>query len=173
MIRAFKGKAPRIHPSAFISEDAYVVGDVEIGENVSIWPGVVIRAYPGKMTLGRNVNVQDGSVLHSSDPMVIEDNVTIGHSVVVHTSRVGTGSLLGNNSSILEYSSVGTECLIGANAVVSANSEVPDRSFLVGIPGKVKAPVSQAQLALMKFTNDSVAKEGQLYKQEGLSHKLD
>ena len=123
MIRAFKGKAPRIHPSAFVSLDAYVIGDVEIGENASIWPGVVIRAFPGKMTIGRNVNVQDGSVLHSSDPMVIEDNVSIGHAVVVHTSRVGAGSLLGNNSSILEGSSLGRECLIAANAVAPANTD--------------------------------------------------
>ena len=173
MIRAFKGKAPRIHPSAFVSLDAYVIGDVEIGENASIWPGVVIRAYPGKMTIGRNVNVQDGSILHSSDPMVIEDNVSIGHAVVVHASRVGAGSLLGNNSSILEGSSVGGQCLIAANAVAPANTEAPDRSFLVGVPGRVKGPVSEAQLAMMRYTNESVAEEGRLYKAEGLGHELD
>ena len=101
MIRGLGDKKPRIHPSAWISEDAYLVGDIEIGEYCSVWPGVTIRADGEEpVTLGKNVNVQEGSVIHGNG-LIIEDNVTIGHSVVVHGDFIGAGTLLGNNCTFL------------------------------------------------------------------------
>ena len=81
MIRSFKGKTPKIHPTAFVSEAAYVLGDVEIGENSSIWPGTVIRGDSGKIIIGKNTNIQDNSVVHSDADSWIGDNSTMGHSV--------------------------------------------------------------------------------------------
>ena len=118
MIRGLGDKKPRIHPSAWISEDAYLVGDIVIGENCSVWPGVTIRADgESPVTLGNNVNVQEGSVIHGNG-LVIEDNVTIGHAVVVHGDFIGAGTLLGNNWKIL-----GNSYLINGEISVTRKSE--------------------------------------------------
>ena len=118
MIRSLGDKTPKVAETAWISEFAYVVGDVEIGEYSSIWPGVTIRADgEAKVVIGNYVNVQEGAVIHGNG-LVIEDYVTVGHSVVVHGDRIGTGSLLGNNCTFLHRSTIGKECLIAANSVV-------------------------------------------------------
>jgi carbonic anhydrase/acetyltransferase-like protein (isoleucine patch superfamily) len=168
-LRSFNGKSPRVAPTAWVSEAAYVVGDVEIGEHASVWPGVVLRADEVRISLGAYVNVQDGSVLHSwGAPLVIEDGVSIGHGVVVHGVFVGAGSLLGNNSTVLEGAHVGRGCLLAANAVVRARAQVPDGSFVTGVPGEVKGPVSAAQREMLRDTARSVDAQAQRFKQEGL-----
>ncbi len=168
MIRSLGDKSPKIAESAWVSEAAYVVGHVEIGENSSIWPGVTIRADgKEKVTIGSNVNVQEGAVIHGNG-MVIEDNVTIGHSVVVHGIRIGAGSLLGNNCTFLHRSVIGKECLIAANSVVRSNTAVPDRSFVTGVPGEVKRPVSEAQIANMQRTARSLVERAREFKASGL-----
>src|SRR5512135_3563500 len=98
MIRGFDGKAPRIAPSAFISEAAYVVGDVEIGEGSGAWPGAVIRGDFATIKIGRNTMVEDSTVVHSGGMIEIGDNVIIGHDVVVHCRRIGSNCLIGNNA---------------------------------------------------------------------------
>ena len=100
MIRSWKNIKPKIHPTAFISEAAYVLGEVEIGSNSSIWPGVVIRGDSGKIKIGNNTNIQDGSIVHSDAPAVIGDNVTIGHGVVCHARIIGNDCLIGNNATV-------------------------------------------------------------------------
>ncbi len=168
MIRSLGDKTPKIADSAWVSEFAYVVGDVEIGENSSIWPGVTIRADgEEKVVIGNNVNVQEGAVIHGNG-LVIEDNVTIGHSVVVHGLRIGTGSLLGNNCTFLHRSSIGRECLIAANSVVLSGTDVPDRSFVTGIPGTVKRPVSEEQMASMRRNAGSLVERARVFKASGL-----
>ena len=168
MIRGLGDKKPRIHPSAWISEDAYLVGDIVIGENCSVWPGVTIRADgESPVTLGNNVNVQEGSVIHGNG-LVIEDNVTIGHAVVVHGDFIGAGTLLGNNCTFLTQSSIGKQCLIGANALILANTEIPDRSFVTGIPGKIKAQITQAQIDRMLNTAEHLVQKAAIFKANGL-----
>ena len=168
MIRSLGDKTPRIAETAWISEFAYVVGDVEIGEYTSIWPGVTIRADgEEKVVIGNYVNVQEGAVIHGNG-MVIEDYVTIGHAVVVHGTRIGTGSLLGNNCTFLNRSSVGKECLIAANSVVRSGTHVPDRSFFTGVPGTVKQEVNEDQIAMMKRTAESLVERAKVFKDSGL-----
>ena len=116
MIRSLRGITPKIAPTAWVSEFAYVVGNVVIGEHSSVWPGVTIRGDGELITIGNNVNIQEGSVVHG-DGLVIEDYVSIGHCVVVHGDRIGSGSLLGNNCTFLTESTIGKECLIASNAV--------------------------------------------------------
>ena len=168
MIRGLGDKKPRIHPSAWISEDAYLVGDIVIGENCSVWPGVTIRADgESPVTLGNNVNVQEGSVIHGNG-LVIEDNVTIGHAVVVHGDFIGACTLLGNNCTFLTQSSIGKQCLIGSNALILANTEIPDRSFVTGIPGKIKAQITQAQIDRMLNTAEHLVQKAAIFKANGL-----
>ena len=151
MIRSVDGMTPKIHPSAFISETAYVVGDVEIGENTSIWPGAVIRADYGKIIIGRNCSIQDNCVLHTDDFLELGDSVLMTHGAVIHGGSVGSNVLIGVNAVLLEDSHVGNDCLIGALALV--RGEIPDHSLVVGVPGRIK-PMTERHT---KQVADSIA----------------
>ena len=107
MIRDFNGKSPKIAPSAFVSETAYIIGDVEIGENSNIWPGAVIRADFGKTTIGHNTLIEDNCVVHSGTDVTIGNGVIIGHGAVIHCRRIGNNVLVGNNASILDGAEIG------------------------------------------------------------------
>jgi len=154
MIRGFDGKIPRLADSAFSSEAAYIVGDVEIGEDSSVWPGAVIRGDFGKVIIGRNTVVEDNCVIHSGSPntrdnvqeIVIGDNVQIGHGAIVNCHIVGNNTLLGMNCTVLHDAEIGNFCIVAAGCVVVEGMKVPDGSFVAGVPGKVKGAVSEKQL---------------------------
>ncbi len=143
MIRSFDGKTPKVAESAFVSEAAYVVGDVEIGEGTSIWPGAVIRADFAKIKIGQNNLIEDNSVLHSGIAMEIGDNNTIGHGVVVHGLKIGNNNLVGMNATVLDNAEIGDHCVIGAGCLVSQGMKIPDYSFVVGVPAEIKGQVSE------------------------------
>lgn len=142
MIRAFNGKTPRIADSAFVSEWAYVVGDVEIGENSGVWPGAVIRGDFGSIRIGRDSHVEDNSVVHAGTAVDIGDNVLIGHSAVVHGRKIGNNVLVGNNATILDNAEIGDNCIIGANSMVATGQKIPSNSFVVGVPAEIKRVLS-------------------------------
>ena len=168
MIRSLGDKTPKVADTAWVSEFAYVVGDVEIGEYCSIWPGVTIRGDgEGKVSLGNYVNVQEGSVVHGSD-MYIEDYVTVGHCVVVHCDRVGEGSLLGNNCTVLTDVTLGRQCLVAANSVVLSGSKIPDRSFVTGVPGSVKREITDSQAHSMRQTAEELVERAKVFRDSGL-----
>ena len=168
MIRSLGKKTPKIADTAWVSEFAYVVGDVEIGEHSSIWPGVTIRGDGERgIVIGDYVNVQEGSVVHG-DGLVVGDYVTIGHCVVVHGDFIGEGCLLGNNCTFLHRSSLGKGCLIAANAVVLAGQKIPDSSFVTGVPGEIKRKVSQAQTDNMKNTALNLVEHAREFIASGL-----
>lgn len=137
MIRSLGDKKPKIHPSVFISEAAYIVGDVEIGENSSVWPGAVIRGDYGKIVIGKACSIQDNCVMHTDDYLELGDNVLMTHGVAIHGGRVGNNVLLGMNATLLEDAHVGNYCLIGAGALVRAGARIPDHSLVLGVPGRV------------------------------------
>ena len=145
MIRSLDGKTPKIHPSAFVSEAAYIVGDVSIGENTSIWPGAVIRGDYGKIVIGRNCSIQDNCVLHTDDYLELGDNVLMTHGAVVHGGTIGNNVLIGVNAAVLESAHVGNYCLIGACALVLADANIPDNSLVLGVPGRVSALTEEHQ----------------------------
>ena len=168
MIRTLGNQSPKVADTAWVSEFAYVVGNVEIGEYSSIWPGVTIRGDgPNGIVIGNYVNIQEGSVVHG-DGMVIEDRVSIGHCVVVHCDRVGEGSLLGNNATVLPRVALGNQCLIAANAVVLSESDIPDSSFVTGVPGAIKREVNSDQIADMKDTVREMAERAKVFRESGL-----
>ena len=168
MIRTLGDQSPKVADTAWVSEFAYVVGNVEIGEYSSIWPGVTIRGDgQNAIVIGNYVNIQEGSVVHG-DGMVIEDRVSIGHCVVVHCDRVGEGSLLGNNATVLPRVALGRQCLIAANSVVLSESDIPDRSFVTGVPGAIKREVNSDQIADMKDTVSEMAERAKEFRKSGL-----
>ena len=172
MIRSFNGKTPRIAESAFVSEAAYVVGDVEIGEGTNIWPGTVIRGDTGRITIGSNTSVQDCSVIHSGIPpdvdITIGDMVQIGHGAVVHSYKIGNNVLIGMGATILHGAEIGNSCIIGAGCLVGEGVKIPDNSFVVGVPGKIKGQVTAKQSMWIQEAPLYYAEMGQRYKEEGL-----
>ena len=170
MIRSFNGKTPKIAKSAFISEAAYVIGEVEIGESSSVWPGAVIRGDLGSIKIGDNTSIQDNSVLHADADVFLEigNNVLIGHSVVVHGLKIGSNTLIGNNATVLDESKIGSFCIIAAGSLVSRGSEIPDNSMVVGVPATIKGQVSQEQRRWLKEWPQIYAELTKRYKEQGL-----
>jgi len=168
MIRSFSGKTPKIAESAFVSESAYVIGDVEIGENSSIWPGAVVRGDFAKIKIGGNTVIEDNCVLHSGVSMEIGDNVLIGHSVVVHGMKIGNNTLIGNNATILDNAQIGSFCVIGAGCLVSQGMKIPDNSLVVGVPAIIKRQISPEVMERLKRGPHSYSELLKLYKQQGL-----
>jgi len=146
MIRAFNGKMPKVADSAFVSERAYVVGDVEIGENSGIWPGAVIRADFGAVRIGNGSQVEDNSVIHTGAPIEIGDQVIIGHGAIVHCQKIGNNVLIGNNATILDYAEIGDNCIIAANSMVATDQKIPPNSLVAGVPAKIKRVSSPEEM---------------------------
>lgn len=140
MIMEFEGKAPKIHPSAFVAPNATIIGDVEIGPDANIWFNVVIRADVNKIRIGARTNIQDGAILHvdRDAPCTLGDDVTVGHMALVHGTTVGNGTLVGMKSALLSRSVIGEGSLIAAGAVVLEDQEIPAKTLAAGIPAKVK-----------------------------------
>jgi carbonic anhydrase/acetyltransferase-like protein (isoleucine patch superfamily) len=141
IIVPFEGRSPRIAPSAFLAENATLVGDVEIGENTSIWFGAVLRADFGPIRIGANCNIQDNVVAHPEDHetgLVLEDDITVGHSAILHGSRVGKGCLIGMGAILLSGSVIGPGSLVAAGSVVRENSSIPPGYLVAGNPAEAK-----------------------------------
>jgi carbonic anhydrase/acetyltransferase-like protein (isoleucine patch superfamily) len=140
--------APRIAASAWVAESATVVGDVELGEDTSIWYGAVLRGDNHLVKLGRGSNVQENSVLHTDAGILltIGEDVTVGHQVMLHGCTIGDGSLIGIQAVILNRAKIGKNCLVGAGALVTEGKEFPDGSLIVGSPAKVVRQLEPAQI---------------------------
>lgn len=142
-------KTPRVAASAFVAVEATVIGAVTIGERSSVWPGAVARGDNETIAIGAETSIQDGAVLHA-DPgfaLTIGDGVTVGHQAMLHGCTIGDGSLIGIKALILNHAVVGRECLIGANALVTEGKSIPDRSLVLGSPGKVVRTLTDEEVA--------------------------
>ena len=146
MIREYNGKKPKIHASAFVSEFAYLIGDIEIGAESSVWPGVIIRADSGKIVIGERTNIQDNTVVHGDHDVRIGNGVTMGHNVMCHAKTVGDNVMLANGSIINEGVVIGKTCLIGSAATIVDNMVIPDNSLVVGSPGRVLRKVTEEEI---------------------------
>ncbi len=139
-IISYKGMSPKIHPSAFICEGVRIIGDVEIGENVSIWYNTVIRGDVHHIKIGDRTNIQDMSMLHVTNnvyPLVIGNDVSIAHSVSLHGCTLKDGCLIGIGAIVLDGAVVGEGALVAAGALVREGFEVPPHTLFAGVPGKV------------------------------------
>ena len=147
MIRSLGNKVPRIAKSAFVSEGAYIIGDVEIGEGCAAFPGAVVRGDFGLIRIGSHVMIEDNVVVHGAPSgLDIGDGVTLGHGAVINSRRIGSKVLIGMNATILHDSEIGDNCIIAAGAVVGQGMKVPDGSFVAGVPGRVVGKATKEQL---------------------------
>jgi carbonic anhydrase/acetyltransferase-like protein (isoleucine patch superfamily) len=150
MIRPFRGKHPRIHPTAFIEASAQVIGDVEIGEHSSVWFNAVVRGDVFYIRIGDRTNIQDGTVVHVTNgthATILEDEVTVGHNVTLHGCHVERGCLVGMGSIVMDDVRVGAESIVAAGALVSPGTIVPPRSLVMGVPARVKRPLTAEEVA--------------------------
>ena len=150
MLRPFRGVLPRVHSTAFIDDSAQVIGDVEIGEESSIWMCAVLRGDVHRIRIGRRTNVQDGTVVHvmsETNPTTIGDHVTIGHGAVVHGCTIEDQCLIGMGAILLNGVHVGTQSIVAAGTLLVESMKVPPRSLVMGSPGKVKRLLTQAEIA--------------------------
>lgn len=168
MIRSFGGKTPKIADSAFVSEAAYVIGDVEIGENSGIWPGAIVRGDFAPIRIGANTMIEDGCVVHTGTALEIGDNVLIGHGVVVHGSVIGSNTLIGNNATILDGAQIGSFCVIGAGCLVTQGMQIPDGSFVVGVPAEIRGQISPERRSGLARGPGSYTELARRYREQGL-----
>src|SRR3977135_290743 len=149
MIRPFRGVHPQIHPTAFIADSAQVIGDVQVGEQASIWFGTVARGDMFYIRIGERTNVQDNCVLHTrtgEKPTILEDEVTVGHSVTLHGCYVEHGSLIGIGSIVLDDARIGAQSLVAAGLLVSPGTKIPPRWLVMGMPARVKRPLTDEEV---------------------------
>ena len=167
MIKNLGSKKPEIHPTAFVSEFAYVIGDVEIDEYTMILPGVIIRGDSGKIKIGKRTNIQDNSVVHSDADSWIGDDSTLGHAVVWHGRILSNNCLLGNGAVVNDGVEVGELSIIAAGSVVLEEARIPERTIVTGIPGKPRGETTEKHHELIKRTASHYTQRGKNYKAEG------
>ena len=161
----FRGKKPKVHPSAFIAESARVIGGVTLEKNVSIWFGAVLRGDLNRIVIGEKTNVQDNCVLHVDHDAGCRmgGGIITGHNATVHACVVNDECLIGINSVILSKARIGTHSIIGSGAVVREGDHIPPRSLVLGIPGKVVRTVTKAEIQYIRDWADRYHRLAQQY----------
>ena len=150
MLRPYRGTSPRVDPTAFVDASAQVIGDVEIGEESSVWMCAVMRGDVHSIRVGRRTNIQDGSIVHAmtgTHPTTIGDNVTIGHGAVIHGCTIDDQCLIGMGAIVLNGVHVGNGSIVAAGTLLVEGQKVPPRSLVMGSPGKVKRLLTQSEVA--------------------------
>jgi carbonic anhydrase/acetyltransferase-like protein (isoleucine patch superfamily) len=150
VLRPFRGTSPRVHPTAFVDASAQVIGDVEIGEESSVWMCVVIRGDVNSIKVGKRTNLQDGTIVHAmtgTHATSIGDNVTVGHAAVIHGCTIEDQCLIGMGAILLNGAHVGAGSIVAAGTLVVEGQKVPPRSLVMGSPGKVKRLLTHAEAA--------------------------
>ncbi len=151
MILSLAGRTPRIAASAFVAESADVIGDVEIGENASIWFHAVLRGDIEPIHVGANSNIQDGSIVHTvvGSPVVVGDWVTVGHRAVLHGCIIESHCLIGMGAVVLNEVRIGGGSIVGAGALVLENTVIPPRSLYLGVPARFQRQLTDANRAFI------------------------
>jgi carbonic anhydrase/acetyltransferase-like protein (isoleucine patch superfamily) len=152
MIYDFEDHTPELHPNSWIAPNAVIIGKVELKKDSNIWFNVTLRGDVEPITIGEGSNVQDGSVIHSDPgcPVIIGKNVTIGHLVMLHGCVIEDDCLIGIGSTILNKAKIGKNSIIGANALVTENKVIPERSLVLGSPGKIVRQVTEKEIEDIK-----------------------
>ncbi len=170
ILRAYKGTSPRIGERVFVAENAVLIGDVELGDDSSIWYGTVLRADVFPIRIGARTNIQDQCSLHVTNgkwPIVIEEEVTLGHGVIAHGCTIRKGCLIGMGAIILDGADIGSETIVAAGTLVPEGMHIPQRSLVLGTPGRIKRSLTDDDLPyLHKFHRNYLG-----YKDEYLAEE--
>ena len=161
MIRTFKGTAPTIEKSAYVDLSAQVIGDVHIGAESSVWMNVVIRGDVNHIRIGKRTNIQDLTMIHvmrETHPTIIGDEVTVGHSAVVHGTTIEDRVLIGMAAVLLNGVHIESDCVIAAGTLLTEGTRIPARSLVMGRPGKVKRQLTDEEVAEIRWYADNYVK---------------
>ena len=148
------GMTPQVAASAWVADNAQVIGNVVLTEDSSVWFGVTLRGDTETITVGRGSNIQDGSVLHADVgfPMTVGENVTVGHQVMLHGCTIGDGSLIGIGAVVLNGAKIGKRCLVGAGSLVTEGKEFPDGSMILGSPARAVKALTPEQIEGLRMS---------------------
>jgi carbonic anhydrase/acetyltransferase-like protein (isoleucine patch superfamily) len=161
-------KKPVIPASCFVAENATIIGDVTLGERVSVLFGAVLRGDNEPITIGDGSNVQDNCVLHADPgaPLIIGKDVTIGHCAMLHGCTIGDGALIGIQAVVLNLAVIGQHCLVGAGSIVTERKSFPDRTLILGAPAKVARDVSEDNIERIRMDTLAYVHRGAMYKEK-------
>ncbi len=169
MIKPYRGVTPTIAADAFIEDTAVIVGDVVIESESSVWFHSVVRGDVNYIRIGRRTNIQDLSLLHVTHdtyPLIIGDDVTVGHHVVLHGCTIHNRVLIGMGAVLMDGVVIGDDCLIGAGALVTEHTKIPPGSLVIGAPARVKRPLRETELAWLKESSQNYVQYARHYMTE-------
>jgi carbonic anhydrase/acetyltransferase-like protein (isoleucine patch superfamily) len=160
------GRRPEVAESAWVADSAQVMGDVALGEGVSVWFGAIARGDSDRIVVGAGSNIQDGCVLHADDglPLVIGERVTVGHQVMLHGCTIGDESLIGIGATVLNRARIGKHCLVGAGSLVTEGKEFPDGSMIMGSPARVVRQLTPEQIEGLRKSAQHYMDNAQWYR---------
>ncbi|WP_145410891.1 gamma carbonic anhydrase family protein [Paenibacillus xylanexedens] len=166
MIIPYQGILPQLHPSVYVAEGAKLIGDLRMGEESTVWFNAVLRADLAPIIIGQRCNIQDNTVGHvnTDQPLIMGDDVSVGHSAIIHGCQIGTGSLIGMGAILLNGAEIGEYSLIGAGSVVTENTKIPPYTLALGTPAKVMRELTDADLERMSRTSLGYVAKGKEYK---------
>ncbi len=168
MIKSFNGVVPKIHESVFVAENATLIGDVEIGEDSSVWFGSILRGDVNFIRIGARTNIQDGSIIHVSSkthPTIIEDEVTLGHRVTLHGCHIETGCLIGIGAIVLDGVHVGRNSLVAAGSLLTPGTKIPPRMLVMGTPARIKRQLTNEEIYNLARFWQNYTELSKIYKQ--------
>jgi carbonic anhydrase/acetyltransferase-like protein (isoleucine patch superfamily) len=167
VILSYLEKKPAVHETVFKAPGSYIIGDVKIGKNSSVWFNAVLRGDEDTITIGESCSIQDNVTCHlyEGSPLVIEDEVTVGHNAILHGCTIRKRCIIGMGSTILDGAEIGEECIIGANTLIPAGKKIPPRSLVVGAPGKVVREIGEKDLELIQFSIETYVHKGKEYRE--------
>jgi len=168
MIYALGDLTPTIHPSCFVADTASVMGAVVLEENVTVWFGVVMRGDNDPLVIGQDSNIQDNTVIHTDAgvPVRVGRGVTVGHQCMLHGCEIGDFSLIGIGAIVLNGAKIGKHCLIGAGALITENKVIPDRSLVMGSPGKVVRTITDEQALVLEASAAHYVENAQRFRRD-------
>ncbi len=167
MLVEFNGNTPKVGDEVFIAPDAWLIGDVTVGNSVSIFFHAVLRGDLMPIRIGNGTNIQEHCMLHTTygrTPTIIGDKCTIGHRAIIHGCTIGNNTLVGMGSIILDGAIVGDECLIGAGAVVPETKVIPPRSLVLGVPGKIVRTLTEDEVSVLVRSAEGYIEAGKKYQ---------
>lgn len=163
----FKEKTPVVSASAFVAPDAWIIGDTNVGDNVSIFFNAVLRGDIESIKVGRGTNLQEHVLVHTShgmSPVLIGEDVTVGHRAIIHGCSVGDRCLIGMGATILDNAGVGDECIVGAHALVPKGMKIPPRSLVMGTPAKIVRALTEDEIKSLIASAQGYQQLGETYR---------
>ena len=167
MLKPFNNITPNVHETAYISDDAIIIGDVKIGENASVWFGSILRGDVNFIRIGAGTNIQDGTVIHVSSKThstILEHDITVGHRVTLHGCHVESNCLIGIGAIILDGARIGKNSLVAAGSLVTPGTQIPPGSMVMGSPAKIKRSLAEDEIAGIQMSARKYIELSAIYK---------